>query len=250
MRVFINPEYAGFKNDILEVVAGNYVADKVFCNRRNVVEKITLQGVEIVVKRYRQPNLFNRFAYTCLRKSKARRAYEYAFKLLAKGVDTPLPVAYVEVYTGGLFSVGYFFSLYMPHALLCDLGKCSVPCKGDLAADLAGFVLSLHSLGILPGDFNPGNVFFWFNEADGRYNFALTDINRMRFGKRPSVSEAMRSIEQLGAGIDGLYRLAACYSSQRDVDVEYAVFTLLFHRIKKKVRRALKQMVKQRRVLL
>lgn len=250
MKVCVNPEYAGFKKEILGVVAGNYVVGKVFCNRRNLVEKITLQGVEMVVKRYKQPNLFNRFVYTSLRKSKARRAYEYAFRLLASGVDTPLPVAYVEVKRGGLFSIGYFFSLFMPHAVLSDVGNCVVPCKGNLTADLAGFVLSLHSQGILPGDFNPGNVFFWFNDVEGRYNFALTDINRMRFGKRASLSEAMRSFEQLGDGMDGMYRLAACYSSQRNVKVEYAVFTLLFHRIRKRIKCAFKHQARRRLGLL
>lgn len=236
----------GFEKEILEVVAGNYVADKVLCARRNIVEKVTLRGVEMVVKRYKRPNLFNRFAYTFIRKTKARRAYEYAFRLLDCGIGTPSPVAYVEVKRCGLFSEGYFFSLYMPYGMLSDMATETLPVSEELINDFVDFAFMLHSKGVLPRDFNSSNIFCWFNEDMEKFCFALTDINRMRFGKVPSVNGIMRSFEQLGVSVEGMYKLALCYSSRKNLDVEYSMFLFLFHRMRSRMRRAFKRKTKKK----
>ena len=161
-KLHIHPNYAHLKEDIIKVINGDYVADKVFCHSRNIVEKTTMQGKEYVVKIYKRPNLLNRFAYTYLRKSKARRAFEYAGRLLANGVATPAPVAYAEVKHGTLFSTGYFFAEYMPHALMSEAYSGKVPDaeKAKLSKDFIDFTFSLHAKGILPLDFNSSNIFF------------------------------------------------------------------------------------------
>lgn len=217
-------------------------------NKRNCVELVVVQGVELVVKRYKRPNLFNRFAYSFLRKSKARRAYEYAFRLLGLGVDTPTPVAYVEVRKKGLFADGYFFSLYMPYGLMNDAYTGVVPDseKRLLTKEFMDFTLSLHEKKILPMDFNSSNIFYYFDEDAGKYRFALTDINRMRFGKTPSTSEVMHSFEQFGVSVEGLYKLAVYYCSRKGSDVEYSIFIFLFHRLRSRIKRALKLKAKER----
>lgn len=248
VRVRIHPEFEHLRNDILKVVNGDYVADKVYCHRRNVVEKIAMQGNDYVVKIYKRPNFVNRIAYTYMRKSKARRAYEYAGRLLQSGVDTPRPVAYVEVMKGGLFSTGYFFAEYMPHELMSNAYNGAVPdCeKARLSKDFVDFTFSLHAKGILPLDFNSSNIFYHLDESDGHYKFALTDINRMRFGKVPSTSAVMRSFEQFGVQVDGLYKLAVYYCVATKADVEYSIFIFLFHRIRSRIKRALKLKAKEK----
>ena len=248
MKVVINPAYSHLREDILNVVSGNYTAKRVMRDKRNRVELVSMQGCELVVKRYKRPNLFNRFAYSFLRKSKAQRAYEYAFRLLEMGVDTPKPVAYVEVRRKGLFSNGYFFSLYMPYGLMNDAYTGVVPDseKRQLTKEFMDFTLSLHEKKILPMDFNSSNIFYFFDEKVGKYNFALTDINRMRFGKVPSTSEVMHSFEQFGVPVEGLYKMAVYYCSRKGVDVEYAIFIFLFHRLRSRIKRALKVKAKKR----
>ena len=108
MKITIHHNYEYLLGDIKDIIEGNYVAKKVFCHNRNVVEMVNLQGSPFVVKRYKEPNWLNRVVYTWLRKSKARRAYEYALRLLDEGVETPAPVAYIEIKRGRLFSVGIF----------------------------------------------------------------------------------------------------------------------------------------------
>ncbi|MBO5864763.1 MAG: hypothetical protein J6Q73_01755, partial [Bacteroidaceae bacterium] len=239
--------YNHLKPDVLNIVAGNYVSKRVMRDKRNRVELVSMQGCELVVKRYKRPNLFNRFAYTFLRKSKARRAYEYAFRLLSMGVDTPVPVAYVEVSKKGLFIDGFFVSVYMPYGLISDAYTGVVPDseKARLTKEFMDFTLSLHEKKILPMDFNSSNIFYFFDEKEGKYRFALTDINRMRFGKTPSTSAVMRSFEQFGVPVEGLYKLAVYYCSRKGADVEYSIFIFLFHRMVRRIKRALKLKAKE-----
>ena len=248
MKITIHPEYEHLRDNITNFALGNYTADKVYCNRRNVVEKITMQGREYVVKRYKKPNFINRLAYTYLRKSKARRAYEYALRLLENGVETPKPVAYVEIKRAGLFSVGYFFSEYIPHPLMSQAYTGIVPDseKAKLSKDFIDFTLSLHEKGILPLDFNSSNIFFHLDKESGNYRFALTDINRMHFGKIPSTSAVMRSFEQFGVPVEGLYKLAVYYCVRTKADVEYSIFIFLFHRMRSRIKRTLKSKAKEK----
>ena len=93
MKVHIDPQYEQLRGEIMKVVAGDYVASKVYCHKRNVVEKVCMQGKEYVVKTYKRPNLFNRLVYTYLRKTKAKRAFLNAQHLLELDIETPTPVA-------------------------------------------------------------------------------------------------------------------------------------------------------------
>lgn len=248
MKIHINPKYEHLRNEIIDAVKGNYVATEVFCNKRNIVEKFSMQGKEYVIKIYKQPNLINRIAYTYFRKSKAQRAYMYAGRLLELGIDTPQPVAYIESKKKGLFSTGYFISEYMPYKLMRDAyNEIQDSEKRRLTKDFIDFTLEMHSKKVLPLDFNSNNIFYHFDEKSGHYRFALTDINRMQFDKTPSTSEVMRSFEQLGVNVEGLYKLAVYYCSQKGSDVEYSIFIFLFHRIGSRIRSRFKQRIKEKK---
>lgn len=249
MKPYINPQYEHLREEIINAMNGNYIASKVFCHKRNIVEKFSMQGKEYVIKIYRQPNLFNRIAYTFFRKSKARRAYTYAERLLGLGIDTPKPVAYMERKKNGIFSTGYFISEYLPYDLMCDAYS-EVPDseKRRLTKDFMDFTLEMHSRKVLPLDFNSSNIFYHYDEEAGCYRFAITDINRMRFGKTPTTSEVMRSFEQFGVKAEGLYKLAVYYCGQKGSDIEYSIFMFLFHRIISRTKKRLKQRFKEKKV--
>ena len=241
MKLFVNPRYWCLRDDIVRVINGDYEATKVFCHRRNVVERFVMQGKEYVIKIYRRPNFFNRFAYTFLRKSKAERAYVNAFRLFELGIETPIPVAYAEKKSCGLFTDGYFISEYVPYGLMQEAyaGISTEAERERLSDDFSDFTLALHAKGVLPLDFNASNIFYYCK--DGAYRFALTDINRMRFGTVPSIAEAMRSFEQMGLSVEALCKIANRYCSSRDGDVEYSVLVFLYHRIRHRVKCAFKR---------
>src|SRR5210317_2082664 len=64
--------------------------------KRNHIKKIDINGKLFNIKQFKTPNLIQAFVYRYIRRSKARRSYEYAFKLLDCNIKTPFPVAYYE----------------------------------------------------------------------------------------------------------------------------------------------------------
>ena len=205
-------------------------------------------GKEYVIKIYKRPNLCNRIAYTYFRKSKAERAYRHALQLQELGIGTPTPVAYAIKKKKGLFSTGYFISEYLPYNLMHDAYSNLSDCeKENLTKEFMDFTIDMHSKKVLPLDFNSSNIFYHYEPEEKRYRFALTDINRMRFGKRISVNEAMHSFEQLGVPAENVYKLALLYSRQRKgADVEYTMFIFLYNRMKQRIKRAFKKKAKER----
>lgn len=246
MRIHIHPDYEFLRPEIKRIVTGHYKVDKVFCNRRNVVEKITIADKEFVLKRYKRPTIANCVIYTLFRKSKARRAYEYALRLLKNGVSTPFPVAYIEEKRYGFFHTGYLLTEYMDLPTLAQINIEELPFEQlhRLEHDLISFTIQLQDKRILPLDYNPSNIFYSYDNVAGCFSFALTDINRMRFGRIPWSRDAMRSFEQFGITTDKLYHFLLGYSIERNVDIDLCMYEFLRFRLIKKFRRILMGKVK------
>lgn len=235
MKKVINPEYASMTSEFLEVVKGNYTPDVVFCNKRNVVEKVTVAGEEFVVKRYKRPILINRIIYCFFRKSKARRAYEYAVELLKRGVDTPHPVAYFEQYKNGLFDCGIFISKYVPYYLLENIYEDSVPAdeREKILNGFVDFMMLAYEKGIKPMDMNAGNIFYHKDEVSGEYGFALTDINRMEFDKKPGFYDMVFAFEQCFAELEKVTDLARIYADRIGLPTMVVLYYILRNRMKR-----------------
>ena len=118
MNTHIHKKYESLTIEIKKIPDGNFRPIRTFCNKRNTVELTTIGENNFVVKKYKVPNIFNRIIYTFFRRSKARRAYENAQRIIRHGISTPFPVAYIETKRGGLFHTGYFISEYMEHPTL------------------------------------------------------------------------------------------------------------------------------------
>ena len=112
MKTVINPTYNALSSFINRIP---YIFDQegaLVFTARNQLKSYTVEGVDLIVKRYKRPHLINRIAYTFFRPSKAKRAYEYALRLLELGIDTPMPIAYIEQKIAGLLSYSFFVSIY------------------------------------------------------------------------------------------------------------------------------------------
>ena len=83
----------------------------------------SVDGVELNVKRYRIPLLINRVIYRFFRQPKAVRAYEYALRLVAKGFETPAPIAYILFRKKGFLEYSYFISLQSSYKTLYKVGQ-------------------------------------------------------------------------------------------------------------------------------
>ncbi len=149
---------------------------------RNLIRKIENHGVIFNVKKFKTPNFFQSWVYRFLRKSKAKRSYEYANKLMDLDVNTPKPVAYFEHFRGGL-KESFYVSLQLDYDFdFRVLNHNPIwPNRVEILKQFTAFTFQLHEKGIQFLDHSPGNTLI-VSRGDQRYDFYLIDLNRMRFG--------------------------------------------------------------------
>ena len=246
MKVHIHPHYAAYESLIRAIPAGEYEREEVYCNRRNTVEKIRLGDKFFVLKKYKRPALINCLIYTWFRKSKARRAFEYAELFLQRGIETAAPVAYIEIKKNGFFHTGYFLSEFLSYPLVANADKTDMNLeeRDALMHDLVLFTLKLHLNKVLPLDYNPKTIFY--HKEDGKYNFALIDINRLKLGKVPGIRLSMAAFSQLGILASDFTKVIPWYAEKRGFDLQECIFFILFSRLKWEKQRQIKNYIKSK----
>ena len=232
MKTVIHINYLSLAEELSALWENRYTPLKTFCNQRNTVELVNINGQLFVLKKYKKTNIFTGILYTFFRKTKARRAYEHALTLLEMGIDTPFPVAYSEKRSCGIFRWGYFISEYTDLPSVADYfysDKLDDKEHQLLGNDISLYTLQLHQKGVMPLDYNTTNILFK-KESDGHYHFTLIDINRMKFGRVPNIKEAMSSFFQIGTYARDYFALLEPYTSMRGFDFEEAIFHVIYHR--------------------
>lgn len=211
MKIVINSQFYHLKDFIDQINNIFLRMGRSIYQGRNEIKVFECNGLQLNVKKYKVPNWFNRIVYSFFRATKAKRAYEYARILLAKGIETPVPVAYIEEKKRGLFSTGYYISLQCPYThTLRDITLLSESEAREVLAAFARFTARLHDNQILHLDYSPGNILF---ERIGKeLHFSLIDLNRMRFGY----------VDETG-GCRNLVRLWLSEGAYRFIGETYAV---------------------------
>ena len=159
MKEVINPAYGRFEDFVRRVPRIFSEEGKTIYKARNEIKVFEVDGVELNVKRYRVPLLINRVIYRFFRQPKAVRAYEYALRLVAKGFETPAPIAYVLFREKGLLGYSYFISLQSSYKTLYKVGQRPVEENEDIFRALGTYMAKLHEAEVYHADFSPGNVF-------------------------------------------------------------------------------------------
>ncbi len=194
----------------------------IYGGKRNLIKSFEApDGTMLNIKRYHQPAFFNRLIYSWgIRKPKGQRAFEYPTILLAKGIETPQPVAYIEERSMGLLRLSYFISMQCdyPHRLY-ELGDATAELYEPVAAALAHYAAHMHNQEILHLDFSPGNI-LWENTAD-QYRFSIVDINRMQFGP-VSMEQGCKSFARLWGPKRFIQLLVREYARLRHFDEKKA----------------------------
>lgn len=234
MKIILNKEFEQYK-DFVENIPNIFDKEgSLVYQSRNVIKSFDVDGTTLNVKSYKIPILINKIVYTFFRKSKARRAYEYALELMERGFLTPTPIAYIETKKFGLLNRSFFISLHTPmqgNMRLINDGDKSNEGKEELIKAFAEYTAQLHEAGILHCDYSPGNILYEKYDENGvsRYRFSLIDINRMQF--RP-VSIEM-GCENFGRmrGNDEFFKMFATYYAQaRKGDVDRCVTDFLYYK--------------------
>lgn len=149
---------------------------------RNVIKIIPINNVELNIKAFKTPNIINQIAYKCFRKSKARRSFEYANRLLKLGVNTPLPIAFFEYTNFFFFKKSFYVSEQFKYDFtIRELTRNNdYPDFENIIRQFTRFTFQLHEKQINFLDHSPGNTLI--KKIDENiYDFYLVDLNRMKF---------------------------------------------------------------------
>lgn len=164
---------------------------------RNQLRILCHEGVEYVVKSYQVPILLNRLVYGFLRPSKAERSLLNAQRLIDMGVGSPLPVGFINIRNGLLFTHSYMVTVRSRCPYRYDmLLKQQFDCAEQLCREVGRCTAVMHEHGMYNMDYNPSNILFdvtprprlegtrYVGDSlqDVKVNLELVDLNRIRMG--------------------------------------------------------------------
>jgi hypothetical protein len=228
-NLVIAPAYSNLRSFLANIPSTFDHEGTTIYKARNELKKIELNGITIVIKKYKRPHIINQLVYGFLRKSKAKRAFLYAQKLLSLSIITPAPIAFIEETQHGLLKESYFISLFCPFPhLLRELWDYTETDKTLLIHAFASFTATIHNQQVYPIDYSPGNILF--ERIQNGYSFSLIDINRMQF-KYVSPRMAAYGFRRLHIDEKTLVEIATAYAQIQHIEVEsFIKKTRQFHR--------------------
>lgn len=230
MKKILDTRYGLLSEFVDELPRGGFDATgTVLHDGRNTVKLFEIDGLKLVVKRFRPPHLFNRIMYTFFRGTKAKRAYNNARKLRDDhGVDTPEAIGYLDVKKRGLVAHSYLVTEYSDYKPIRDLlsEEKFLQVMGTNA--LVDFIIHLHDKGIKHKDLNSTNVLYRIGE-DMQFDFQLIDVNRMSFGKM-SRRECIANLSRICDQTRLIYFISQKYVEHRGWDRNYSLSLLAYYR--------------------
>ncbi|NDV64293.1 lipopolysaccharide kinase InaA family protein [Bacteroides sp. 224] len=219
MKFEINPKYTSYIKEIQDIPRIFESEGEVVYGGRNLIKRIIISDLDLNVKRYKVPNLFNRVIYTFFRKPKGERAFIYPSMLLSAGIETPEPVAYIQESKLGLIHYSYFISIQSSYRYnFYQFGNAKVEDFTDVVVAFANFTARMHEANVLHHDYSPGNILF--DKIDDKYHFCLVDINRMSF-KQVSIEEGCANFARLWGQPAFFELLAKEYAKARNADEDF-----------------------------
>ncbi|MDL2266064.1 tyrosine protein kinase [Parabacteroides sp. OttesenSCG-928-G07] len=230
MKVEINPVYNHLSSFIKSIPSKFDSLGTIIYQARNTLRLIEVGGLPLVVKRFKRAHIINRFIYGTFRSSKAERSYINAVKLLEKGVNTPIPVGYIEEYKFGL-RYSYYITLKASFAHeireFCDMED--VEPYSNILEAFGLFTARLHNKEVIHVDYSPGNILFDF--IHNKPVFTVVDINRLRFGKLTE-EQSYHNLRRLWLTDQAYTIIARSYAKGRGFDEEKAIERILYHKNK------------------
>ncbi len=193
--------------------------------KRNTIKLFELEEITVNIKSFKVPNFYNKIIYKFFRKSKAKRSFEYANRLLKHGIGTPQPIAYAESFS----FLGLNNSYYISEHLECDLTFRELveipdfPENEIILRQFTQFCYTLHQKGIEFLDHSPGNTLIKKGN-DGKYEFFLVDLNRMNFLTEMSFEKRMKNLSHLTPKKDMVAIMSQEYSKLYKEETEDEIF--------------------------
>jgi len=218
------------KEDLLNIEALFSDSSESMHKARNEIKIITIDTTPYVVKAFKVPHIINRFAYTFLRGSKAKRSYENS--LILKEF-APQPIAYIEFFKNSLLHTSYFISEYYAYdfTMKYPLIDPNFEDRENILSAFADFTFELHQHNIFHIDYSPGNILV--KKEQERYNFKIVDVNRMRFCSL-SIQQRAQNLSKLTEKITDLKIIAQAYKQHLSMEQNFYNLLLSFVKINHK----------------
>lgn len=195
----INPYFKPFEKEIQTVFSEfDHSGTNFIIGERNRIKLFEIDGKKINVKSFKIPNKINQFVYKYLRKSKARRSFEFANILLEKGIGTPTPIAFEENFNGFGLQRSFYASIHQDYDLTFrELVEVKgFPDEELILRQFTRFCYKMHENGIEFKDHSPGNTLIK-KISENEYEFFLVDLNRMNFHDSMNIELRMKNLSRL-----------------------------------------------------
>ena len=197
MKIVFSKSYEPLRSKVMHFIENFEIQGlQLGTPKRNSIKVFDSDGLKLNIKSFKIPNLVNQFIYDTFRKSKAERSFNYANRLLDMGIDTPIPVAYVQNSSFFSFKESYFISEQLDSDYTFrDLSQnIDLENREQILKAFTRFTFNLHEKGIYFLDHSPGNTLVKI--AGDSYKFYLVDLNRMEF-KTLSFNERIQNFSRL-----------------------------------------------------
>lgn len=197
MKLVLSENFKGSEKEIREILEHfNERGEQLGSGARNKIRLFGLAGITVNVKSFKVPNAVNKIAYRFFRRSKAERSFNYAQKLLQKGIGTPRPIAYAEETSGAAFKGSFYISEHLRYDLTYRelVQQSDYPQREEILRAFTRFTFELHEKGVEFLDHSPGNTLIQI--VGDNYKFFLVDLNRMNF-KDLNFEERMKNFSRL-----------------------------------------------------
>lgn len=210
----IQPQYEHLREWIASMPDTFFQQGEIIYNARNQIRVMTAPDGQLYnVKRFCMPKWYNRLVYSWFRTSKAQRAYTNAMMLQERNIATPPAVAYILC--GKILRESYLITKQLTYQhRLYEWGDGLTEGREECMRAFGRFTARMHLAGVLHRDYSPGNILF--DKVNDQWQFAVVDINRMRFGT-VDVPAGCANMGRLW-GEEDVYRLIAeGYAAERDI---------------------------------
>lgn len=244
MRLHLNPNHKNL-HEFMQALPALFDRGegRVLHAGRNTIRLLVINGELLAAKRFKQPGILQGYLYARFRRSKARRSFEHAARLVGLGIGTPQPVAWSEYRRKGRLTDSFYVSRYSDLKPLSEIAARFPDAESRPALDaFARFVAELHGKGIDHRDFNQGNILCGCSPDSGQWRFELIDINRMRFLGRPlTPRQCMINLRRLSCPTPAFLYILDRYAEVRGWNIDDTMLRGIFFRLAFGRQRALKK---------
>lgn len=166
--------------------------------QRNIIKLFELDGKTINIKSFKIPHFINKIAYRFFRKSKAKRSFEFAARLMEMNIGTPKPIAFYENHDAIGLKDSYYVCEHLENVFeFRDLVENKTfENRATIISQFTQFTFNMHQRGIEFLDHSPGNTLIK-KRPDGNYDFFLVDLNRMNFHSSMDFNLRMKNFSRL-----------------------------------------------------